>query len=117
VFSVFGAIYIFSFAVGSNWDYRLIILLPTLPFVLEMIRNRAHRQWAVAYLAAVMVADPLDLRSIHGTALSHLTTFFLFLMVLAILTQQYKALLQKRENWGLGEATEVRAGAERPSGA
>ena len=118
VFSVFGAIYVFSFAIGSNWDYRLIFLLPTLPFVLEMIRSRAHRRWAVAYVAAVMVAEnPLDLRSIRGTALSHLTTFFLFLMVLAILTQQYKALLQKRENWGLGKATEVCAGAERPSGA
>jgi hypothetical protein len=118
VFSVFGAIYVFSFAIGSNWDYRLIFLLPTLPFVLEMIRNRARRRWAVAYVAAVMVAEnPLDLRSIHGTAVSHLTTFFLFLMVLAILTQQYKALLQKPENWGYGKATEVRAGAERPSGA
>ena len=116
VFSVFGAIYVFSFAIGSNWDYRLIFLLPTLPFMLEMIRNRAHRRWAVAYVAAVMVAEnPLDLRSIHGTAVSHLATFFLFLMVLAVLTQQYKALLQERENWGLGKATGVRAGAERPS--
>ena len=118
MFTVFGAIYVFSFAIGSNWDYRLIFLLPTLSFALEMVRDRAHRRWAIAYVAAVLVAEnPLDLRSIHGTVLSHVTTFFLFLMVLAALAQQSKPLLHARENWGLGRAGEVRAGAERSSGA
>ena len=42
--------------------------------------------------------------------------FFLFLMVLAALAQQSKPLLLERENWGLGRAAEVRAGAERSRG-
>ena len=90
MFSIFGAIYVFSFAIGSNWDYRLIFLLPTLPFVFELASIHAHRRWAIIYLAAVLLAEnPLYLRN-HGTALSHLTTFGLFLMVLMILTQQCK---------------------------
>ncbi|MGO9641401.1 MAG: hypothetical protein ACLP1Y_08875 [Candidatus Acidiferrales bacterium] len=97
LFSIFGAIYVLSFAIGSNWDYRLIFLLPTLPLAFELARNPAHRRWAIAYILGVMVAEnPLDLRSIYGTTLSHLTTFLLFLMVLAVLTQQCKPLLRER---------------------
>jgi hypothetical protein len=97
LFSVFGAIYVFSFAIGSNFDYRLIFLLPTLPFAFELTRHRAVRRWAIAYVAAVLLAEnPFDLRNIRGTAVSHLTTFFLFLMVLAVLTQQCKPLLRGR---------------------
>ena len=104
VFSVFGAIYVFSFAIGSNWDYRLIFMLPTLPFALEMVRNRARRRWAIAYVAAVLSRE---IRWTCGASTERRSfasdDFFLFLMVLAILTQQYKALLQKRENWGFGK--------------
>ena len=91
LFSAFGAIYAFSFALGSNWDYRLIFLLPTLPMALDLIRHRQHRKWAIAYIVLVLLAEnPLDLRSIYGTALSHLTTFLIFLFVVATLALQYK---------------------------
>jgi hypothetical protein len=91
LFSVFGAIYLFSFAIGSNWDYRLIFLLPTLPLAFDLARRPAHREWAISYIVLVILAEnPLDLRYIHGTALSHVTTFLLFLFVCAILTRQCK---------------------------
>jgi hypothetical protein len=94
LFLVFGAIYVFSFAIGSNWDYRLIFLLPTLPLAFELVRHPAHRKWAIAYIVLVILAEnPLDFRYIHGTALSHLTTFFVFLIVIAILTLQCKPVL------------------------
>jgi hypothetical protein len=94
LFGVFGAIYVFSFAIGSNWDYRLMFLLPTLPFSLELARHPAHRRWAIAYTAAVVLAEnPFDNRYSHGTAISHLVTFFLFLVILATLTEQCRSLL------------------------
>jgi hypothetical protein len=91
LFLVFGAIYVFSFAIGSNWDYRLIFLLPTLPLAFELVRHSALRNWAIAYIVLVILAEnPLDFRYIHGTALSHLTTFFVFIIIIAILTLQCK---------------------------
>jgi hypothetical protein len=86
LFSAFGAVYVFSFAIGSNFDYRLIFLLPTLPLAFELARDSASRKWAVLYIAAVLLAEnPLDLRQIHGSTISHLTTFFVFLVVLSVL--------------------------------
>ena len=50
MFTVFGALYAFCFAVGSNWDYRLILLIPTLPFALSWARNRRYRFWSMFIL-------------------------------------------------------------------
>jgi hypothetical protein len=103
LFSIFGAIYVLSFAVGSNWDYRLIFLLPTLPLALELAHNPTHplnpkyQRWAIAYIVAVLLAEnPLDLRSIYGTSVSHIITLFLFLAVSAVLTLQCKPLSAER---------------------
>jgi len=92
LFLAFGAIYAFTFAIGSNWDYRLIFLLPTLPLAFDLTRQSAHRKWAIAYIALVILAEnPLELISaIYGPALCQATTFFLFLVVTRFLTLQCK---------------------------
>jgi hypothetical protein len=94
MFSVFGGIYVFTYAIGSNWDYRLIFLLPTLPFVLELVRVARFRWWAVTYLLLVGIAEnALGLEQHGGTLLVHLATFALFILTLIVLTRQWKNLI------------------------
>ena len=89
IFAVFAAIYIFAFAIGSNWDYRLIFLLPTLPLALDLLRKPEHRILAGAYVALLLFAfNPLDLRSFYGAELSHLATLSIFAMLSAGLAMQ-----------------------------
>jgi hypothetical protein len=91
LFLAFGAIYAFTFAVGSNWNYRLIFLLPTLPLAFDLARQSTHRKWAIAYVALVILAEnPLELISIYGAALCQAITFFLFMIVTRFLTLQCK---------------------------
>jgi hypothetical protein len=82
MFSVFGGIYVFTYAISSNWDYRLMFLLPTLPFALELARIARPRRWAVAYLVLVGIAEnSLGFEHYGGTLLGHLATFALFILV------------------------------------
>ena len=97
MFSIFGAIYVFSFAVGSNWAYRLIFLLPTLPLALEMSRRPRYRRFGVLYIGLVLLAEnAFGLKYVDGTMLTHLATFSLFVAVIMILTQQGKWALLER---------------------
>ncbi len=94
MFSVFGSIYVFTYAIGSNWDYRLIFLLPTLPFVLDLMRVARFRGWAVGYLALVGIAgNGLGIEHYGGTLLVHVATFALFILALIVLTRQFKGLI------------------------
>jgi len=94
MFSVFGGIYIFTYAIGSNWDYRLIFLLPTLPFALQLVRVARFKWWGVAYLVLVGIAEnSLGLERYGGTLLVHLATFAIFLLALIVLTRQWKSLI------------------------
>jgi hypothetical protein len=88
MFSVFGGTYVFTYAVGSNWNYRLILLLPTLPLAFEMARSSRHRVWAIVYLAFVGVAEnSIGFELSGGTIAGHAATFTLFLMLLGMLTR------------------------------
>jgi hypothetical protein len=94
MFSVFSAVYVFTYAAGSNWDYRLILLLPTLPFVLDLVRIARLRWWAGTYLVLAGIAEnALGLEHHGGTLLVHLATFALFILALIMLTQQLKSLV------------------------
>jgi hypothetical protein len=94
MFSVFGAIYVFTYAIGSNWDYRLMFLLPTIPFALELIRMAQFKRWAGAYLILVVLAENASgLEGHGGTPLGHLATFLLFMLIVVVLTQQAKSLV------------------------
>jgi hypothetical protein len=91
MFAVFGGTYAFTYAIGSNWDYRLILLVPTLPFALRLARDVTFRRWAIAYIALVGVAENgLAVEGHGGTVLVHLASFGVFAFVLMALTQQLK---------------------------
>jgi len=88
LFAVFGGTYAFTYAVGSNFDYRLILLLPTLPLVLEMTRSSQRRVWAICYIALVGLAEnSIGFEQSGGTIAGHVATFALFIMVLGMLTR------------------------------
>ena len=94
MFAVFGGTYAFTYAIGSNWDYRLIFLLPTLPFALKLARTAGFRRWALGYIALVGIAENgLALEMHGGTLLVHVASFALFIFVLAVLTQQLKCTM------------------------
>jgi hypothetical protein len=59
------SIYIYSYLVAANWDYRLIFVLPCLPYLRRALGSYGHVCCACALLAlyAVWLADS------HGTAL------------------------------------------------
>ncbi|HYL82819.1 MAG TPA: hypothetical protein VE263_01185 [Candidatus Angelobacter sp.] len=85
LFLVFGGIYAFTFAIGSNWNYRLIFLLPTLPFAMELVRTKNHARWAITYIAAVLVAEnSFGLGTYEGIPLGDVATFTLFVMMVVV---------------------------------
>jgi hypothetical protein len=95
MFSIFGAVYVFTYAVSGSFDYRLILLLPTLPFVLEMCRGSSHKVWAFVYIALVGLAEnAIGFEQSGGTIACHAATFALFIMVLAMLTRLAKLPLK-----------------------
>jgi hypothetical protein len=98
LFCAFGAIYVFSFAVGSNFDYRLIYLIPTLPFVIRSIRAQSHIALSVAYIFLVLVMlNWLNDGFGFGLLVQHVATFVLFLMILSVLAGQAKNFLWKSD--------------------
>jgi hypothetical protein len=104
MFSMFGGIYAFTYAVGSNWNYRLIFLLPTLPFILEMMRSPRHRRWAIGYLLLVGIAEnSIAFEASGGTIAGHVATFVLFLLVLKLLTSQNKRFLVRSKSMEFAE--------------
>jgi Glycosyltransferase family 87 len=98
MFAIFGGTYVFTYAVGSNFDYRLILLLPTLPLVLEMARISRHRVWAIVYLTmAVLAENSIGFEQFGGTIAGHAATFTLFIMLLGMLTRLFMASLSAHD--------------------
>jgi len=76
LFSVFGGTYVFTYAVGGNWAYRLIFLLPTLPLAFEIARSSKHRVWGIVYIILVGLAEnTAGLKLSGGTIVGHAATF------------------------------------------
>ena len=93
-FFVFGAIYTFSFAIGSNWDYRLIFLIPTLPFAFELLRLRRNLGWCLVYIPGLVLAvNWIIWWNGNRLLLAHAVTTTLFFLVLAVLAEQLRANL------------------------
>jgi len=89
MFLVFGGIYVFTFTVGSNYNYRLIFLLPTLPFAIELIRTVQHARWGITYVLLVLGAENAFARGFYHSAwLNDMFTFAIFAILLPILLSQ-----------------------------
>jgi hypothetical protein len=92
MFTIFGAIYVFTFLLSSNWNYRLIFLVPTLPLAIELARNSRNRRWAIVYIASVLIAENSFAFGIYkGVPTGDIATFGIFAMILAILPQQMRS--------------------------
>jgi hypothetical protein len=97
LFSIFAGIYVFTFAIGSNWNYRLIFLLPTLPLAIELVRTAQHRRWGIAYIVTVLIAENSSARGFYqATSLGDMATWAIFVSLLIILCKQASSLLLAR---------------------
>jgi hypothetical protein len=104
MFSVFGGIFIFTYAIGSNWDYRLIFLLPTLPFALEMARRPGYRGFSISYIVFVFIAEnTVGFQAHVGVIAGHVATFTIFILLAAILTSQAKTLRFEKSDLQLAD--------------
>lgn len=85
MFLIFGGIYTFTFLIGSNWNYRMIFLVPTIPFAMEMIRSKQYSKWGIAYITAVLLAEnSFALGPYQGIPLADIATFAVFVIVMVI---------------------------------
>jgi hypothetical protein len=89
LFLIFAGIYVFTFAIGSNWNYRLIFLLPTLPLSIELVRTVQHRRWGMAYIVTVLIAENSSARGLYqATSLGDMATWAIFISLLIILLRE-----------------------------
>lgn len=100
LFLIFAGIYVFTFTIGSNWNYRLIFLLPTFPLAMELIRTGQHRRWGIAYIVTVLVAENSSARGLYqATSLGDMATWAIFVALLIILLQQTSRLMLARSEF------------------
>jgi len=96
MFLLFGGIYAFTFAMGSNWNYRLIFLLPTLPFAMELVRSARRPKWAIIYITMVLAAEnSFALGTYAGIPLGDVATFTLFAMIGVVFVGVLKGFLEE----------------------
>jgi hypothetical protein len=95
LFSFYAAIYVFCFAVGSNFNYRLIYLIPMIPFSIELGRSRKDFIGKILFTGCLLVALNW-LNEDHGTGLllACLVTLVIFVLTMRVLGEQLKNYLQ-----------------------
>ena len=87
-FFLFGAIYVSTFAIGSNWDYRLIFLIPTLPFAFALLRTEAHFRLGFSYIVSVLLVENcVAFDGGYKTLVAEAVSVAVFLLQLTILAQ------------------------------
>jgi hypothetical protein len=95
LFATFAGIYLFSFFVGSNFDYRLIYLIPTLPFAAEMTLHTKHFRWGFVYIVFVLLAENLVVIEFSpGLILAQFTALIIFFMALPMFAKQLKCFVR-----------------------
>ena len=95
LFLFFGSIYVFCFTVGSNYNYRLIYLIPMIPFSMELGRRRKDFAGKIFFTAFLLVG----LNWLNGELgwrmlLSYSVAFVIFVLTLEILGEQVKYYLE-----------------------
>jgi hypothetical protein len=83
MFAIFGAIYAFCFIAASNWDYRLIFPIPTLPFAFILTGQPEYKYWSMAYIILIIFSEnSMDVRmrggAVNRTSRLLLDVFFLY---------------------------------------
>lgn len=90
-FFLFASIYASTFVIGSNWEYRLVFLLPTLPFAFRVMGKSIHKRWAICYILAVLFAENcVDFMGGFKGLLTQAGTIAVFFLVLPVITEQLK---------------------------
>jgi hypothetical protein len=93
-FFVFGSIYVATFVIGSNWDYRLIFLIPTLPLAFALLRTQTHFVWGLSYICCVLIAENVaPFQWGYKPLVAQLATIVLFLLAIAVIAAQTQMLL------------------------
>jgi len=94
LFLVFGAIYAATFAIGSNWDYRLIFLIPTLPLALELAKRPGHSRWGILYICSVLLAENcVAFGGGYKSMLAQAFTVTTFFLIVAMLVEQLRSYI------------------------
>jgi hypothetical protein len=96
LFSFYAVIYVFCFAVGSNFNYRLIYLIPMIPFSIELGRLRKDFIGKSLFTGCLLVAlNWLSEDFGTGLLLACLVTFVIFVLTMRVLGEQLKNYLQQ----------------------
>ncbi len=82
----FGVIYAATFLVGSNWAYRLIFLIPTLPWMFRRVAPQAWRSPALAYGALVWFVMNVHALGHYGQVVGHLASAALACVLLFVVS-------------------------------
>jgi hypothetical protein len=84
-------IFIFTFLTGTNYDYRLIFLLPGVLANLKAFENSFDRKnlWYPIFVAMYFWVTPLTQRANLGSALVHVISLSVFLIVFSAVTVHY----------------------------
>jgi hypothetical protein len=94
LFLVFGALYAATFAIGSNWDYRLIFLIPTLPLALELAKRPGRSRWGILYICSVLLtANCVAFEGGYKSILAQAFTVTTFFLTVSMLVQQVKSYI------------------------
>ena len=95
LFATFSGIYVFCFLAGSNFDYRLIYLIPTLPFAMELTRRPHASRLGFLYIVFVLLAENLVVIEFSPLLIvAQLAALTVFFMALPILVAQCKEFLR-----------------------
>jgi hypothetical protein len=96
LFSIFAGIYVFTYLIGSNFNYRLIFLAPTLPLAFELARNPRHLKWGAAYIISVIVVESVAGMDYYPNwnllIVADMASFAVLVLAIAFLTEQARAL-------------------------
>jgi hypothetical protein len=88
MFAIFGGVYILCYAVGCSWNYRLMFLLPTLPFAIESIRKSRHALlWSVYIFLVIFAENAVRFRPRFQVISEDIATFAIAIIVLTVLTE------------------------------
>jgi hypothetical protein len=106
LFALFGSLYAFCFALGSNWDYRFILLIPTVPFAFHLLGHHLIRGFSITYLFAVLISmNAMLFKMSYGAIVTGAASYLVFLFIVAVVTLQVRDANPR--SWPRGHAAKL----------